>query len=1024
MTKKMIKMHYEATGHLFVKTRAFDIARELMDNNGYVIIKGDPGTGKTTIAKMLMKELMNDGKSPLQLYKFTDLYGSILPGDGIVVFIDNLFGEFSLSSDDVQEFKAIAEMVIVLIESDNSNKSNRLILALRNDIYQEYVQNDCDDDFFKSSLVDLSSKKNALLKEEILQLSEKYELSKYIEDRELINKVYRMPLSIGFPQCCKLARSNAAIKQNVSAFLPNPMMFLKDYIKTLMKNRTAKTAVLVYLLLSGGNVEFELIDNPHLDLEMKRASLEFVGLQNSYINHFQESINCFEGFLIIHDTIENTYEFSHSSVQESLFSVLFNFDPEKVIQMCHPSLLLTLTTFKKPNSTQIFIGQRLFKYVACRIANIIAERSVIGHSSISSLKLWDDSNFHEHVIQTELCTSIFKTCRDIKGDSMIVHFSKAGNKRWVEYLLPSSEKRLRYRSLNAACSKNLPEIVHLILSSDVQCDLETCFYAVQSGNIELLLRVCEFVDLHQISTSLHPVWSNIRQTQLIEQVLAKYPFLVDIKDSQGSDALQSAASSGDKRAFNLLLKFGFDPYEKDGDNGHTVLTCACQNGRLNMVKYLIEIYPASLQVHTDIHGKSLLHWAAFSGKIDMFECMLNLLENKNLLHVSSDNKPKVNKKDNLGQSILHIACKNGHYDMCEYLLSRYPQLLDVCDNNGDNVLHYAARGSNVDLFNLLSSSGLNVNYKTNKGWTVLHMCCAMGSEEMCRYLVNMYPCLISVRDNNGWTVLHSACRGGSVEIVAFLIKKGLELNALSNDGKSILHIACLSGKFEICEYLVENHSNLLDVRDRFSNSVLHDAARGGNIQIVKLLIEKGMDINTLQKDGETILHQSCRSGKMEMCRYLVNHSSDLLEIRDNNGWTVLHSACRGGRIEIVSFLIQKGLDLNTLSNDGKSILHITCLNGMIEICEYLVENYPHLLDVRDRLSNSVLHDAAWGGSVQTAKLLVEKKMEINTLQEDGETILHQCCRSGNMEMCKYLVNHFSDLLKVRDFNGWTVLHSA
>ncbi|XP_062578832.1 uncharacterized protein LOC134240765 [Saccostrea cucullata] len=238
-TKKMIQKHYEAISHLFVKTRAFDRAKELLDSNGYIVIKGNPGTGKTTIAKMLMKELMDDGKSPLKLYKLTDLYENISPGDGIVVFIDNLFGEFSLSSDDVQEFKARSDMIKVLIESDTDNKSNRLIFALRNDIYQ-CLQNECNDDFFMSSLVDLSGKENALLKEEILQLSEKYGLSEYIEDKELIHKVYEMPLAIGFPQCCKLTKSNGEFKRNVIAFLQNAMMFMREPLQNIIEKTNCK----------------------------------------------------------------------------------------------------------------------------------------------------------------------------------------------------------------------------------------------------------------------------------------------------------------------------------------------------------------------------------------------------------------------------------------------------------------------------------------------------------------------------------------------------------------------------------------------------------------------------------------------------------------------------------------------------------------------------------------------------------------------------------------------------------------
>ncbi|XP_062606075.1 serine/threonine-protein phosphatase 6 regulatory ankyrin repeat subunit A-like [Saccostrea cucullata] len=516
----------------------------------------------------------------------------------------------------------------------------------------------------------------------------------------------------------------------------------------------------------------------------------------------------------------------------------------------------------------------------------------------------------------------------------------------------------------------------------------------------------------------------MQQTQLIENVLAKYPFLVDIKDSQGGNALQSAASSGDKNAFNLLLKFGCDPYEKDRDNGHTVLTCACQNGRLNMVKFLIEKYPALLQEHTDFLGNSVLYWAAFSGKIDMFEYILNLFENENECHISSSIKPKADGKAKSGETILHGACRNGHFDMSEYLLGRYPQLLDVYDIDGANVLHYTAVGGNVDLFKYLLSKGLNVNCTTNMGISVLHMCCASGREEMCRYLVNRYPGLISVIDYRGWTALHSACWGGSVEIVSFLIEKGMEINALSNDGRSILHIACLNGEYEVCEYLVEINPDLLNVKDKTYNTVLHDAACGGNVQIVKLLIEKNMDINAQGTNGETVLYKCCRWGKMEMCEYLVSNFPELLKIRDNKGWTVLHLACNEGSVETVSFLIEKGLDLNALTNDGESMLYIACLKGKFEVCEYLVENYPHLLDVKDKSSNTVLHAAAWRSNVQIVKLLIEKKMDKNIIQEEGETILHQCCLWGKIEMCEYLVNNFSDLLEIMDNEGWTALHSA
>ncbi|XP_062571642.1 uncharacterized protein LOC134233669 [Saccostrea cucullata] len=915
-TKTMITRHFEDISHLFIKTHALNRAKELINSNRYIVIKGNPGTGKTTIAKILMKELMEEGKSPLQLYEFTDLYKTISTTDSIVGFIDNIFGEFYLSSNAVQEFKATADMVKVLIESDHSSKSNILLFTIRNDIYQDYVSKGNDDIFLQSSMVDLSDKIYALQEEEVIQFINKYDLCKNMRKTDIISKVSEMPISIGFPQCCKFAKK-AQIESDISAFLRSPATFLRDYLTKLIDNPTPEVAVLVYILLSGGEVELELITNAHLDLPMKRVSLEFIGLPIPCINKMQSSINCFDGFLTNRDIIRNTITFAHSSVHESLFKVLFYFDPKSMIKHCHHPLLLLLTTRENSNSTQVIIGHDLFYDVALRVEKIIEEKSVAGYTSISLLELWNDYNFHQFMLGMQVCMLRFKTCHDIHGASVMVHFSKAGNARWVSYLLPSSDERQRYRSLNAACSNNQADIVQLFLNSGVKYDLKTCFYSVQSGNLDILFQVCASVDLQQISSSLHPLWKNIkhsllqeiclmRQTHFVEKILQKYPFLLDIKDSQGANVLHSVASSGDKCTFNLLVKFGCDPYEKDRDNGHTVLTCACQDGRTDMVKYLIEKYPALLQEHTDVLGKSLLYWAAFSGRIDMIEYMLNLFEYENILNISSDNIPKGDKADNSGRSILHAACKNGYYDMCKYLLCRYPQLLNVRDNNGANVFHYTALGGNIALLKYLLSKGFDVNDTTNTGMTVLKICCAFGREKMCKYLVNMYPGLKSVRDNKGCTVFHSACKGGSVEMISFFIEKGMDINALSNDGRSILHTACFNRKFEVCEYLVENYPDVLNVRNKIYNTVLHDAAWGGNVQIVKLLIEKKMDIIAQREDGETILHLCCCSGEIDMCEYLVNNFYELVEIRDNRGWTALHAACSGGSVDAVSFLIKKG----------------------------------------------------------------------------------------------------------------------
>ena len=55
----------------------------------------------------------------------------------------------------------------------------------------------------------------------------------------------------------------------------------------------------------------------------------------------------------------------------------------------------------------------------------------------------------------------------------------------------------------------------------------------------------------------------------------------------------------------------------------------------------------------------------------------------------------------------------------------------------------------------------------------------------------------------------------------------------------------------------------------FDWTVLHSAARSGNLEIVYYLVEQGLDVNAMTADGWTVLHSAARSGNQRMVRWLV-----------------------------------------------------------------------------------------------------------------------------------------------------------
>ncbi|XP_061171092.1 putative ankyrin repeat protein RF_0381 [Saccostrea echinata] len=497
--------------------------------------------------------------------------------------------------------------------------------------------------------------------------------------------------------------------------------------------------------------------------------------------------------------------------------------------------------------------------------------------------------------------------------------------------------------------------------------------------------------------------------QTAKYIISQFPDLLCAEHNKNLSALHYAAWGGNIELLKILLDKGLDISSRTND-GKTALHKCCVNGKKDMCEYLVNTYPNLIDT-TDNEGHSALHVVAWGGNIDLF----NLFLDKGL---------DINKTRNDGKTVLQLCCMNGKINMCKFLVNTYPYLVDVINKTGGNVLHDAAWGGNINLFKFFLGKGLDINRTRNDGKTVLHKCCLNGKVDMCKYLCNTYPQLIDIIDNDGENALHTAAWRGNIDLLMFLSEKDLDINRTRNDGKTVLHLCCRNGRMEMCKYLVNKYPNLLEVTNSYGHNALHDAALGGNIDLFKFLADKDFDINRTRNDGKNVLHLSCLNGKMEMCKYLVYTYPYLLEVVDTNGENALEAAVGNSNIDLLKFLLGKGLDNTKTRNDGKTVLHQCCWNGKIDICKYLVNTNPQLLEVIDNDGHNVLHDAASGGNIDVLKFLIEKGLDINSTNNKGKTVLHLCCVTGKLYMCKYLVKTYPYLLNFVDNNGNTALHSA
>ena len=128
-------------------------------------------------------------------------------------------------------------------------------------------------------------------------------------------------------------------------------------------------------------------------------------------------------------------------------------------------------------------------------------------------------------------------------------------------------------------------------------------------------------------------------------------------------------------------------------------------------------------------------------------------------------------------------------------------------------------------------------------------------------------------DGNKLTPLMFACKYNQKRIVKALISKGVDINIQIGE-HSALEIACTNNAYSCFEYLLSHGASPCENYEPDLKTILHVACDFGKLKYVKLLVEKGADINSITAEYMTPLHYACKSGSLEVVSYLISKGAD------------------------------------------------------------------------------------------------------------------------------------------------------
>lgn len=404
--------------------------------------------------------------------------------------------------------------------------------------------------------------------------------------------------------------------------------------------------------------------------------------------------------------------------------------------------------------------------------------------------------------------------------------------------------------------------------------------------------------------------------------------------------------------------------------------------------------------------------------------------------------------EELDFKLLWLA-RNGDWDQVEEMVTNKRQLAllktlgpkrlrsVVTEGSHWSCLHFAAKANRANLVERLIKLGYLVNQKTEGDQlTPLHLASLFmpirGSdcEATIRVLLQNRADPMLKGGSRDQLPLHivagkaSLSSLGALNLLLEACPDEARLEA-DNEGYIPLLVAVQAGNEGAVQDLLTKLGREQLHFKRLINEdyAIHMATKQRDIEILKIVIDAGCNLDLQNGKGQTALHLAAANEMEEFVRLLCQAGADP-DVQDNEHQSAIHLATARGYQRIVDFLSERfKASITNRTKDGSTLMHLasSAYNAQAAL-GFIRKGIP--IHMPNKEGAKCIHIASIRGHVEVVKAIVAKGENVDSRTKDGFTPLHLAVKFGKHELVEALLGLGANLQLKAVKGGETALHLA